>query len=311
MAVSSRRTALLALVALGALGAAVAARRLVRGRRDASVAMSRGVFDGMGYTVLGTGPTTLLHLPGGPGSDTTSGSGARFTARQLAPFAAAGYTVWNVDRRRDMPAGHSIADMADDHAAFIRAKLGGRADVVLGRSYGGLVALYLAADHPDLVGRLVLTASAATITPWGKDVDLRWARARAEHRYADAGAIMLEYPLPGRAWAPARRRLGPLVGRMFADSAVPDGDLVVEGEAEAAFDARDVLGRIQAPVLVLSGTKDRFFPPTIVEETAALIPDCTVVRYPGGHLRASMNGHAADDVATWVSGRRTADSTTP
>lgn len=305
MNVSSRRAAVLALVGLGAVGAAVVARRAAQGG-GSSGAMSHGVFDGMGYTVLGAGPTSLLHLPGGPGSDTTSGSGARFTARQLAPFAAAGYTVWNVDRRRDMPAGHSIADMADDHAAFIRAKLDGRADVVMGTSYGGLVALYLAADHPELVGRVVLAASAATITPWGKDVDLRWARARAERRYAEAGAILLEYPLPAARWAPLRRRLGPLVGRMFADSDVPDGDLVVEGEAEAAFDARDVLPRIQAPVLILSGTRDHFFPPDVVEETAALLPDCTVVRYRGGHLRTSMNGHAADDVTAWVTDRVTA-----
>ncbi len=302
MNVPSRRAAALAVGAFGALGgAAVAARQLNRRLAGGpAVALSHGVSDGMEHVILGAGPRTLLHLPGGPGSETTTGSGARFTARRLAPYTAAGYTVWNVDRRRNMPVGHSIPDMADDHAAFIRDRLGGRADVVIGTSYGGLVALCLAADHPELVGRLVLAASAATITPWGRDVDLRWARARAEHRDADAGATMLEYVLPDRRWAPLRHRLGPVVGRMFAGSRLPDGDLIVEAEAELVLDARDVLPRIQAPVLILSGTGDRFFPPTVVEETAALIPDCTVVRYRRGHLMASMNRRAADDVAAWA-----------
>ena len=305
MKVSSRRATTAVFVGLGALaGVALAARRLARGRgADRSSTMRHGVSDGMEYAVIGDGPKTLLHLPGGPGSETTTGSGARFTARHLAPYAAAGYTVWNVDRRRNMPAGHSIADMADDHAAFIRDRLGGRADVVIGTSYGGLIALYLAANHPELVGRVVLAGSAATITPWGRDVDLRWARARAEHRFGAAGAIMLEYVLPDPRWAALRR--GPLVGRMFAGSHVPEDDLIVEGEAELAFDARDVLPRIQAPVLVLSGTTDRFFPPTVVEETAALIPDCTVVQYRGGHFTASMTRRAPGDVAAWTEGRET------
>ncbi|MGB8019943.1 MAG: hypothetical protein WCF04_01810, partial [Candidatus Nanopelagicales bacterium] len=37
----------------------------------------------------------------------------------LRPFAQAGYTCWWVNRKRDMPPGYSIADMAEDHAVLI------------------------------------------------------------------------------------------------------------------------------------------------------------------------------------------------
>lgn len=71
---------------------------------------------------------------------------------------------------------------------------------------------------------------------------------------------------------------GLLVGRLFASSQVPSGDLLIEADAEYAYDRLRVMPRIQAPVLLLSGTADLFFPPSIVDETAALIPSCTVIR---------------------------------
>jgi pimeloyl-ACP methyl ester carboxylesterase len=226
---------------------------------------------------------------------------AKVMSSQQRPFVRAGYSVWNVTRRRNMPSGHTIADMADDYAEFIAHELGGQVDLVIGESYGGIIAQYLAANHPALVGAVVLALAAGNITEWGKDVDVRWATARAEGRDADAGAVFLEYVIPGAHRAGLRRRLGPLAGRMFAHSAVPSGDLLVEAQAEAAFDGRDVLPRIQSPVLILCGDEDQFFSRDIVEETVSLIPDCTVVWYEGlGHLRAAMSGRVPTDVLAWL-----------
>jgi hypothetical protein len=56
-----------------------------------------------------------------------------------------GYSVWAVARKRDMPKGHTIADMADDYAELFRDEFEGRVDVVLGVSLGGHVGLALAA----------------------------------------------------------------------------------------------------------------------------------------------------------------------
>lgn len=99
-----------------------------------------------------------------------------------------------------------------------------------------------------------------------------------------------------------RRALGLLVGRLFATSQVPAGDLLVEADAEYTYDARDEMPRIQTPVLLVSGEADLFFPPAIVDETAALIPDCTVIQYPGGHFGA-MSARIPPDVLAWVAER--------
>ena len=44
------------------------------------------------------------------------GCSSRMSRRWFDPFVEAGYAIWHVTRRRNMPAGHSIEDMADDYA---------------------------------------------------------------------------------------------------------------------------------------------------------------------------------------------------
>jgi pimeloyl-ACP methyl ester carboxylesterase len=299
---SARTASVVTLAAAAAIlaGAMTARRRWSRGQ--AVLQRRTGVSaHGMEFEAVGDGPHTLLFIGGGPGSEILTGTMATVMSGQYLPYVRAGYTVWNVTRPRHMPPGHSVSDMAVDYARFIEDELGGRVDLVVGESYGGMVAQHLAADHPALVGRVVLALAAATITDSGKDLDVRWATARAEGRHAAAGTVFLEYLVPGAERAGLRRRLGPLVGRVFAGSPVPAGDLLVEAQAEAAFDARDVLARIQAPVLMLCGDEDEFFSRESVEETADRIPDSTVVWYRGmSHLRAAMSRRIPSDVLAWV-----------
>lgn len=53
--------------------------------------------------------------------------------------------------------------------------------------------------------------------------------------------------------------------------------------------------------MLLTAEEDLFFTPEIVEETVWLIPDCTLVRYPGkGHMRAAMSAQLIRDVMEYV-----------
>jgi pimeloyl-ACP methyl ester carboxylesterase len=68
---------------------------------------------------------------------------------------------------------------------------------------------------------------------------------------------------------------------------VPHDDLLTEAQAELAFDSRAVLPQIQEPILLICGDRDQFFTSDVVEETAALIPNCSLIWYAGkGHVRA-------------------------
>ena len=250
------------------------------------MAVRHGTFaNGMEHASWGTGPKTLLYLAGGPGSSVPEGTWLRLSQRWFAPFTTAGYTVWYVSRRRHMPRGHTVADIADDYAQVVAEELGGRADLVVGVSFGGMVAQLLAARHGERVGHVALVATAAEVSDWGKEVDTRLADAVRRGDVGGAGAAFAEYLLPGQRSRWVRRLAGPLVGRsLMSGKHYPPSDLVVEAEAELAFDARPALPGIRVPVVLLCGDRDRFFPPAVVAQTAALIPGCAVVGFEGrGH----------------------------
>jgi len=256
---------------------------------------------GIEYARYGDGPRTLLWLGGGPGSEVPQGLMGRMMTKQLAPVLEAGFSVWMLTRRRDMAPGHSVADMADDYARLVEDEFEGRVDGVLGLSYGGMIALYLASRHGPRFGRVVVALCAGEISDWGRDVDRRWAEARAAGRTAEAGTVMAEYFWPGDDRRRVRRVVGPLLGRLFHDSQTSGADLLVEAAAEMAFDARDELAAIDVPVLLVSAEEDLFFPPEVIEETVARIPDCTHIRYAGmGHMRGAMNNRLGRDVAEFL-----------
>ena len=260
--------------------------------------------NGMEYARWGDGPRTALWIPGGPGSGVPAGTSGAMMGMQFKALIEAGFTVWQVTRRRNMAAGHTVADMADDYAQLIKDQFGGRVEVVVGISYGGMIAQYLAANHPRRMARFVLALAAARVSDWGNDVDERWAMARAEGRMDDAGRVMAEYIFPEPSQQRVRALVGPVMQKAFAGDRIPPGDLMVEAHAEVAFDAREILPRIAVPVLIVAAEEDMFFPPALIDETAALIPDCTVLRYEGlGHLRAGSSSRLARDIADWVDGR--------
>jgi pimeloyl-ACP methyl ester carboxylesterase len=214
----------------------------------------------------------------------------------------AGFTVWLVTRRRHMPRHHSVADMADDLASMISDEFGGWVDLVVGESYGGMIALYLAARHADQVHRVAVVACAAQVSEWALAVDAQLAHAMARGDSSAAGAALMSYLLPGRRWTWLGRLLGPLAGRLATsmfDS--PPEDLITELHAEQTYDARAVLPDITVPVALLCGDRDRCFEPDVIQATADAIPGCQLTWYRGkGHLATAAGSAVVGDVLRFV-----------
>ena len=192
--------------------------------------------------------------------------------------------------------------MADDYAQLIAEEFGGRVDLVVGESYGGMIAQYLAAHHGESWDHLAIVVAAAAVGDWGKQVDSRLTSALARGDRLGFGMAFAEYVLPGSRSRWARRLVGPWIARsLLSGKNYPPADLSVELEAEMSFDARPVLPHIEAPVLLICGDRDQFFPKGVVEETVDLIPDCTLVWYEGhGHIKAATSKRVADDVLAFV-----------
>jgi len=186
------------------------------------------------YRKGGDGPAILhIHGTGGPNHSTVLDELAkRHTVyHPVAPG-------WDGTPRHD--AVRSVSDLADIYADFIRTVIGGPCDVI-GVSFGGWIALWLAVRHPDLVQQMVLEAPAGLRDPGtgGLPVD-----PDELHRQT--------YARPERAPPPSRTKDAYWINRRLRD----------ELGAGISLDQPllESLPKITARTLVLFGDKDRISP---------------------------------------------------
>lgn len=247
---------------------------------------------GLPFVRFGSGPP-LLFIQGLTGTHANPRGITRIlTVRPLQPVARH-FTVYVVNRRPGLPVGTTMADIADDYARAIRGELG-RPVAVVGSSTGGSVAQEVAVDHPGLVARLVLADTACRLSPDGRRVQADLAELTAAGRPREAWAAL------GRAMAAsdAGARLMAAALWVMAPAMDPDdpADMVATIRAEDAFDLSGLLHRIAAPTLLVAGERDRFYTPELFRETAAGIPGCRLILYPGRGHGVLTHRDAVDEV---------------
>ena len=259
----------------------------------------------------GDGPKTLLLIPGGPGNDAPAGTTLKMMGRPLRPLIEHGYTLWMVTRRRGMPQGHTAEDMAADYADLIATEFDGKVDLVVGISFGGMIGQYLAANHPDRFDHIALVGAAYTVNDQGRQLDYDWATARSQGDWTKAGRLIMGTMLSDSWLRWTTPALGTLMGLMTRSHLHDQfaSDVMIEADAEVAFDTRTVLPHIETPVLLIGGDKDYYFPLPLVQETARLIPDCTLTIYEGkGHLGACMSRQLAPDILDFIRTKQTVNA---
>ena len=177
-------------------------------------------------------------------------------------------------------AASQIGDHARDLSALI-GELGLERPTVFGVSFGGAVALEFAVDEPHRVGRLILSG-----------VEARYHPTLAS---TIARRVLERYPLPGdnpfvnqffNLFHGGKPTPGPLprfiVERCWeTDQGVMARRLAMLEE----FDVSDRLWRLEAPTLVLAGTRDVVVPPARQEALARSIAGARFERVEAaGHV---------------------------
>ncbi|MBQ2096123.1 MAG: alpha/beta hydrolase [Firmicutes bacterium] len=230
------------------------------GAKEGSVTVRSGSVD---YVTFGTGSRDLVLIPGLVlGLKRLRGTGSQL-ALSYRMFAK-DFRVWCFDHRDGLPQDVTAEQLADDLADAMRAAGIGRADV-LGVSQGGMIAQYLALDHPELVRRLVLGVTLCRNNPTVEGNIRRWldlAQTRGikaaaldsfKKTYSDKYLAKYGFFLP-----------------FLADSVKKADPQRFSALAKACLtcDTYDRLPEISCPVLVLGGRLDRVVGPDACEELA-------------------------------------------
>jgi 3-oxoadipate enol-lactonase len=249
--------------------------------------VTRAALDGVElyYETQGAGPRLLL--VSGTGGDLRAPPSV-FDGPLAKMFEIAAYDQRGLGQSSVPPGPYTMADYADD-AARLLDLLAWEDALVMGISFGGMVAQELALRHPGRVCRMVLActssggdggASYPLHELAGLPDDARIARhlELADTRY-DA---TWRAENPGE-WASlaalfrARARIG-------SDEPGRAEGAGWQLDARRLHDTWDRLGQISCPTFVCGGVHDDIAPPANAERLASAIPGATLRLFDGGHL---------------------------
>ena len=205
---------------------------------------------------------------------------------------------------------YTMEQMADDVEA-LRIHLGVEKPVVLGSSFGGMVALQYAVRYPDSLSKLILSDTAPSYDFYAKSMERVAELASAEQlellmaRFS--GTITLEQNM---RW---NEVVGPLYYRTFPPLAQLEAatERMVFGPEVAehvmryelpSYDVRAQLGAVHAPTLVLVGRHDWVTGPLQAEEIVKGIPhaDLHIFEDSGHNPQEEETDEYIDVVARFI-----------
>jgi 3-oxoadipate enol-lactonase len=202
----------------------------------------------------------------------------------------------------DLP--YSMADYADDAAALMTDQ-GWDEALVVGVSFGGMVAQELVLRHPQRVKRLVL----ACTSPGGAGGasfpfhEIERLKGEARARYM----IPISDVRRDDAWAaanPDQHRLFVAMGAAnpYADEPGHAMGAHRQLEARARHDTWDRLPEIACPVMIAAGRYDGIALPATQEKMAARIPGAVLQWFDGGHLFMLQDRTAIPAMTAFLTG---------
>lgn len=197
------------------------------------------------------------------------------------------FEVHWMGRRMGVPDGYSIEDFAADAATAISALFPHPVPVV-GFSTGGLVALQLAVDHPEVVDRIVVIGAGPRLSPHARISEQRWAayleQGRPDAAWRELAEDVTRFPPAQSLLAATLARVGP----WLTPTDVSDG--VATARADVAFDATGSVAGIRCPTLFVIGLSDPSCELPVIQRARDAIPSGQLLALPRtGHLASALH----------------------
>ena len=238
----------------------------------------------------GNGPAVLLlHGIGGSSASFAAQLDELAQDHHVVAWDAPGYAASADPDRAPGMAGYAetVADQVDEI---------GEAVHLVGASWGGVIALQLALERPEMLRSLVLVAASRGS---GRDAA---AAARVRERVAlierDGVAAFARARAPQLlSDAASAEQVEQVATQMTSAVRLPGYAYAAESMAETDHSAR--LADVTTPTLVLCGTRDTVTGPEESKALANGIPEAVYVSVDGaGHLLAQER---PSSVSTWIS----------
>lgn len=246
------------------------------------------------YERRGEGPR-LLFISGSGGDLRTKPN--VFDGPLAKQFDLLGYDQRGLGQTSVPEPPYTMADYADD-AAGLLDHAGWDTALVVGISFGGMVAQELAVRHPHRIEKLVLCCTSSggagqpsyplhTLTDLPED----------ERTAIQLGISDTRYSTEWQAANP--EQAGKILATLRTGTVASTGERA-QLEARSHHDAYDRLVEVTAPTLVCAGRYDGIAPVANSEAIAARIPDSELRIYEGGHLFIVQDRSAWPEIMEWL-----------
>lgn len=244
------------------------------------------------YSIAGEGnEETIFTLHGG------RGAGDHRSDFNAYKVLADRYRVISFDQRghgkTSDTAPYTFEQLADDVEELRKVFCGDRKCIVIGGSFGGMIAMTYAIRHPDSLSKLVLRGTAPSHETEDDAIEIVKQR---RHLVPSLSLEMIDKLFSDRVESDLEFRLlwlaiQPLYSENFDPQAAfertRDMDVHVEShnalytpEAKAGYDVRARLGEIKAPTLIVVGLNDWICPPGQSRIIAERIAGSKLVEVP-------------------------------
>lgn len=207
---------------------------------------------GMSFVSFGHGEKPFVILPGLSDGLTTVKGKALLLAKPYQRFFDR-YTVYIFSRKDPLPDGWTIRDMANDQAQAMEM-LGLKNTAVMGVSQGGMIAQYLAIDHPELVEKLVIAVSAPRVNEIIRERVGKWIGFAEQGNHKQLMIDTAEHSY-SQDYLKKYRKIYPVIGAVGKPADY--GRFLINANAILSFDAFDALSGITCPTLIIGGEADQ------------------------------------------------------
>ena len=257
----------------------------------------------MYYEIRGTGPR-LLSISGTGGDLRRSPN--LFEMPIAKHFEILGYDQRGLGQTSRPDISYTMADYADDANGLLDA-VGWERCLVMGQSFGGMVAQEFALRYPHRVERLVLVSTSS-----GGIGGASYPLHELVHLPVE-DYIRFLLPIVDTRWDASRQAANPaefekLVNQMLAglrigaDEPARQIGARRQLEARARHDTYERLPNLRMPVYICGGRYDGIATPANLEAMQKQIPGARLELFEGGHLFFFQDDRAFERVSAFLRG---------